>query len=72
MLDVDKFGDALDEMGFSPVLLRFLTDHERGLLETLVARYGHQAWNPSRDLEQAGRLMYSAHRRAEMRHPGFE
>lgn len=72
MLDTDKYGDRLDEIGFSPVLLRFLTDHERGLLERIVSRYGRGAGDASRDLEQAGRLIYSAHRRAEMRHPGFE
>jgi hypothetical protein len=72
MLDVNKLDETLDEIGFSPMLLRFLTDHERGQLERIVTRYGRSVWDSSRDLDAAGRLMYSAHCRAEMRHPGFE
>jgi len=72
MLDANKLDETLDEIGFSPMLVRFLTDHERRLLESIVTRYGRSGWDPSRDLARTGQLMYSAHCRAEMRHPGFE
>jgi hypothetical protein len=73
MLDVDKYGETLDEIGYSDVLLRFLTDDERRLLAQIVAQVDPQ--RPTRQpaaLERAGRILYSAQRRAEMRHPGFE
>jgi hypothetical protein len=73
MLDVDKYGETLDEIGYSDVLMRFLTDEERRLLTQIVSRVDQRRpANRSTELERAGRIIYSAHRRADMRHPGFE
>lgn len=73
MLDVDRYGDTLDEIGYSDVLLRFLTDDERGMLERIVAQAHRQPpASRSAQLAQAGRIVYSAHLRADMGHPGFE
>jgi hypothetical protein len=73
MLDVDKYGETLDEIGYSDVLLRFLNEDERRLLARIVAQVDpRQPTRQSAALERAGRIVYSAHRRAEMRHPGFE
>jgi hypothetical protein len=70
MLDVNKYGETLGELGFSSLMLRFLTDQERGQLAQIVTRQSGRS--SARDVEHAGRLIYSACRRAEMRHPGFE
>jgi hypothetical protein len=73
MLDVERYGETLDEIGYSDVLLRFLTDDERSMLEQIVARADRQPpAHRSAQLKQAGRIVYNAHLRADMGHPGFE
>lgn len=73
MLDVDKYGETLEEIGYSDVLLRFMTNDERRQLARIVSLVAqHRPANQPDQLAHAGRIVYSAHRRAEMRHPGFE
>jgi hypothetical protein len=49
-------------------LVRFLTEDELGELERIASR----SMNRPQELERAGRIVWMARRRAEMRHPGFE
>jgi hypothetical protein len=71
MLDVGKC-TQLGAIGFSEVLLRFLTDDELDQLEKIVTRVGIRSPGTSVELERAGQIIWTAQRRAEMRHPGFE
>ncbi len=65
MLDSGQLGARLGAIGCSEVLLRFLTDDELGELHEIVR-------DRPQELERAGRIIWMARRRADMRHPGFE
>ncbi len=71
MLDSGKC-NQLGEIGFSEVLLPFLTDEEADHLDRIVTRSGIRRSASSAELERAGRIIWAARRRADMRHPGVD
>jgi len=59
--------------GPADVLLRFVTDDERGELERLAATLGRaEPPNEAPQLERAREIMRIAYRRTVMGHPGVE
>jgi hypothetical protein len=72
MLETSKYTARLTELGFSEALLRFLTDDERDQLERIVSRFDARTSGRREELERAGKIIWSARSRAEMRHPGYE
>ncbi len=72
MLEIDKYTAQLRALGFSEALLRFLTDDELGQLERIVTRIDMRSSGGPDELERAGRMIWAARSRAEMRHPGYE
>jgi len=72
MLEIGECTAKFGAIGFSEVLLPFLTDDECDELETIATRFDMPSAAAADGLELAGRIIGTALRRAEMRHPGFE
>ena len=72
MLEIGKYTAELRDLGFSEALLRFLTDDERDQLERIVARFNARSSGRPEELARAGKIIWTARSRAEMRHPGYE
>ena len=72
MLEIGKFTAQLRAIGFPEALLGFLTDDERDQLERIVTKFDIRSSGRPEELDRAGKIIWIARSRAEMRHPGHE
>lgn len=72
MLEIGKYSAQLRAIGFPETLLGFLTDDERDQLARIAAGVDRRSSGRQEELDRAGKIIWVARSRAEMRHPGFE